>query len=351
MRVLVVGQGLAGTLVSHAALGRGWDCHVVDSGQTSASAVAAGMYNPMSFRRIVEVWDAAEHLASMRRTYTAIETLLGDRFLHPLPILKRIPNEEYAAEWNRKTESLPWIEPVQSDLDIRLRFPDAPPSAGHGYGVVQGGGWLNLPRLIESWRERLTEEGRISHTRWDQADLEPTIQAGWDAVIDCRGTAAADDPNGRIDIRANRGEILTIQQPSGSNHQPLPADHILNFGKWTLPIAAGQWRLGASYEWNRKDLNPTGETANFLLDSMHSAAPASAPVDIVRHDVGLRPVSRDRRPAVGPWPARKGLFVFNGLGTRGVLIGPRWAHILCDIVNGERQPPDIVDPKRLVVGL
>ena len=101
MRVLVVGQGLAGTLVSHAALDRGWDCHVMDSGQPSASAVAAGMYNPMSFRRIVEVWDAAEHLASMRQTYTVIETLLGDRFLHPLPILKRIPQNRIAFKSRR----------------------------------------------------------------------------------------------------------------------------------------------------------------------------------------------------------------------------------------------------------
>jgi len=351
MRVLVVGQGLAGTLVSHAALDRGWDCHVVDSGQPSASAVAAGMFNPMSFRRIVEVWDAAEHLASMRRTYTAIETLLGDRFLHPLPILKRIPNAEYAAEWNRKTESLPWLEPVQSDLDIRHRFPDAPASAGHGYGVVQGGGWLNLPGLIAAWRERLTEQGRITHAHWNHVDLYSTLSEGWDAVIDCRGTAAADDPNGHIDIRANRGEILTVQHTSNTANPPLPADHILNFGKWTLPVAPGQWRLGASYEWNRKDLNPTGDTANFLLDALRNAAPASGPMDILRHDVGLRPVSRDRRPAVGPWPQKRGLFVFNGLGTRGVLIGPRWAEFLCDIVEGESQPLDIVDPARLTLRL
>ena len=73
MRILVVGQGLAGTLVSHAALQRGWDCHVMDSGQPSASSVAAGMFNPMSFRRIIEVWDARPHLDSMTATYRAFE--------------------------------------------------------------------------------------------------------------------------------------------------------------------------------------------------------------------------------------------------------------------------------------
>ncbi|MGB0510569.1 MAG: NAD(P)/FAD-dependent oxidoreductase, partial [Flavobacteriales bacterium] len=211
-----------------------------------------------------------------------------------------------------------------------------------------GGGWLNLPRLIAAWRERMTEQGRLKIASWNHADLDSTLQGGWDAVIDCRGTAAADDPNGRIDIRANRGEILTVQHTADTDHLPLPSDHILNFGKWTLPVAPYQWRLGASYEWNRKDLNPTGETANFLIDALRTAAPASGSVDILRHDVGLRPVSRDRRPAVGPWPQKRGLFVFNGLGTRGVLIGPRWAESLCDIVKGESQPLDIVDPARLI---
>ena len=351
MRVLVIGQGLAGTLASHAALNRDWDCHVVDSGQSSASAIAAGMYNPMSFRRIVEVWDAASHLASMKQTYTDLERMLQESLLHPLPILKRIPNAEYAEEWNRKTESLPWIEPVQSDIDILQRFPNTPPSAGHGYGVVQGGGWLNLPHLISAWRENLISQGRFKHAHWNSADVESTLKAGWDAVIDCRGATAANDAAASIDIRANRGEILTLQDSPLTENRPLSAKHILNFGKWTLPICEGQWRLGASYEWNRKDLEPTEETANFLLDKLHTVAPDSTQLDIVRHDVGLRPVSRDRRPAVGPWPKKQGLFVFNGLGTRGVLIGPRWAHCLCDIVEGKTQPPDFVDPSRLISGL
>ena len=238
-----------------------------------------------------------------------------------------------------------------SDDDIRRRYPDAPSSAGHGYGVVQGGGWLNLPRLIASWRTRLTDQGRFSNAHWRHADLEATLRDGWDAVIDCRGTAAADDPEGRIDIRSNRGEILTVQTDRVTAQPATASNHILNFGKWTLPLAPGQWRLGASYEWNRSDLEPTQDTAAFLMDALATAAPNAAPLNIIRHDVGLRPVSRDRRPAVGPWPNRKGLYVFNGLGTRGVLIGPRWSEYLCDTISGTTQPADTVSPERLIPDL
>ena len=74
----------------------GLDVHVVDAGLPSAS-VAAGMYNPMSFRRIVEVWDAQAYWDAMQATYRRFEALLDQPFLHPLPIRKRIPNADYAA--------------------------------------------------------------------------------------------------------------------------------------------------------------------------------------------------------------------------------------------------------------
>ena len=348
MRILVVGQGLAGTLVSHAALQRGWDCHVMDSGQPSASSVAAGMFNPMSFRRIIEVWDARPHLDSMTATYRAFEADLGESFLHFLPILKQIPNAEYAEEWNRKALDSPWIEPVRSDAEVLQRFPDAVPSPGHGYGLVQGGGWLDLPRLIQAWRDRLMEEGRFTAGQWSAAQAQKANDDGWDTIIDCRGCGAAlDSTAGPLDIRANRGEILTVK-PDGSGGASLPDTHILNFGKWTLPTQSGSWRLGASYEWNRIDLDPTPETRDFLMASLRRAAPNTATSMTVRHDVGLRPVSKDRRPAVGPHPTISSLHVFNGLGTRGVLIGPRWSHLLCDSLVGKAQLPDIVNPVRLL---
>ncbi len=300
MRILVVGQGLAGTLVSHAALQRGWDCHVMDSGQPSASSVAAGMFNPMSFRRIIEVWDARPHLDSMTATYRAFEADLGESFLHFLPILKQIPNAEYAEEWNRKALDSPWIEPVRSDAEVLQRFPDAVPSPGHGYGLVQGGGWLDLPRLIQAWRDRLMEEGRFAVAQWSATQAQKANDDGWDTIIDCRGCGAAlDSTAGPLDIRANRGEILTVK-PDGSGGASLPDTHILNFGKWTLPTQPGSWRLGASYEWNRIDLDPTPETRDFLMASLRRAAPNTATSMTVRHDVGVRPDSKDRRPPVGP---------------------------------------------------
>lgn len=328
MRILIIGQGLAGTLASHACLQRGWDVHVMDSGAPSASRVAAGMYNPMSFRRIVEVWDAEAHWTAMQATYADLEALLGVQLLHPLPIHKHIPNEEYAALWDSKAPHIRWISPVQ-----RL-------SNGRTVGRVDGGGWVNVTLLLDQWRAKLQAEGRFSTDSWA---FDGSGEA-WDALIDCRGTAARHDVAlGPLDIRANRGEILTIEALDSS----IPPDLIDNFGKWTLPVAPDMWRLGASYEWHRLDLDPTPETRDILVSRLKDIHPQMHKVEVLLHQAGLRPVSKDRRPAVGPMPSHPNHFVFNGLGTRGVLIGPRWAQHLVNGIAGDAPWDPVVDPARL----
>ncbi len=334
MRLLIVGQGLAGTLISHRALQLGWDAHVIDAGLPSASAVAAGMFNPMSFRRIVEVWEAEKHLRCMTETYRDLEGLLGVPLMHALPIHKCLPNEAYAAEWRKKAQSLRWLTPA---TDTHLQT-----------GAVEGGGWIDLPLLLSAWRERLASAGRFEQRHLAAPDRS-ALQAGqWDALVDCRGVHIKEDTTlTPLDIRVNRGELLTI---SASAQAAPPGDSILNFGKWTIPLGHGTWRLGASYEWNRNDLDTTDATGELLISKLSNQLGADpSDFNIEAHHAGLRPVSRDRRPAVGLHPGARQWYVFNGLGTRGVLIGPRWARYLCDLMNGKNAQNTVVQPSRLSI--
>lgn len=288
----------------------------------------------MSFRRVVEVWDAAQHLTAMQRLYGDLERLLDATLLHPLPIHKRIPNDEYLTLWNQQAELLPWIEPVVKN------------EWGQNVGIVHGGGWLNVPLLLERWRDHLKASGRFQSRSLSPDDRRDLASGHWDALVDCRGfhqrTATGVSP---LDIRGNRGEILTIRTPT----KPPAQDRIHNFGKWVIPIGNGHWRLGASYEWNRMDLEPTEDTARHLLQAFQTANGHEISGEPpVAHDVGIRPVSKDRRPAVGLHPESNNWFVFNGLGTRGVLIGPRWSQLLADHILSQSLLPEALNPARLL---
>ena len=324
MRVLVIGQGLAGTLFSHAALEKGWDCHVIDAGYASASAVAAGMFNPMSFRRVVEVWDAERHLSSMKATYSALSDQLGEQLIHFMPIHKRLSNSDYAALWNRQATTLKWIEPVTYQQGTANE------------GIVHGGGWVNLPRLLHLWRAQLSLQNRFERRALSPRDIDNLNNGAWDAFVDCRGMHLRNAPETpRMDLRGNRGEILTL---ASQDAPALPSSYILNFGKWTLPIGPNQWRLGASYEWKRQDIEPNPETADFLL---HALKKCRAPIQQASE-------SNPTRSAFGPFPKTGAPWWDRvqkdpsgtssmALGTRGVLIGPKWANLLVDIVIGDAQ--------------
>ena len=68
-RVLIVGDGLAGTLVAWELMDQGIEFNLWGDGSPAASDVAAGMFNPVSFRRILPVWHAQEHLNTARKRY------------------------------------------------------------------------------------------------------------------------------------------------------------------------------------------------------------------------------------------------------------------------------------------
>ena len=48
----------------------------------------------------------------------------------------------------------------------------------------------------------------------------------------------------------------------------------------------------------------------------------SAPFEILSHNSGIRPTTKDRRPLLGRHTTLKRLHLLNGLGTRGVLMAP-----------------------------
>ena len=46
------------------------------------------------------------------------------------------------------------------------------------------------------------------------------------------------------------------------------------------------------------------------------------PYEVIEHSAGIRPTTIDRRPIIGSHPNYKNIYVFNGLGSRGILLAP-----------------------------
>ena len=145
-KFIIVGAGLAGTLMAWELEKRGinyevWDSPkiLLKSSQTpnlsapntsnKASRVAGGMYNPVSFKRIVEVWNAREHLDVMRDTYLKIESYfkLPGKILHTSPIMRVFPNSQYRMLWEMRLKNehsvSQFLDPVSDEVPDDILAP------------------------------------------------------------------------------------------------------------------------------------------------------------------------------------------------------------------------------------
>jgi glycine/D-amino acid oxidase-like deaminating enzyme len=82
-----------------------------------------------------------------------------------------------------------------------------------------------------------------------------------------------------------------------------------------------------------------------LLERVGDVLEATRRVLVERHEAGVRPTSPDRRPWVGE--VQPGIWVCNGLGTRGVLVAPWTVERLLDAMTGrDAELPEEIDVRR-----
>jgi len=77
-----------------------------------------------------------------------------------------------------------------------------------------------------------------------------------------------------------------------------------------------------TYKWKDKKNVPTETAKNELVEKLNDLIRCD--YELVDHLAGIRPTVTDRRPLVGRHPKHQNLYVLNGFGSRGVMIGP-WA--------------------------
>ena len=69
---------------------------------------------------------------------------------------------------------------------------------------------------------------------------------------------------------------------------------------------------------------------------------------MVNQVAGIRPTVIDRRPLVGAHEIHSNMYVLNGLGTRGVIIGPYVAEQLYEFIENKLPLDNAINVKRFI---
>ncbi len=296
--ILVVGQGLAGTMLGWELERAGLAFSVVDSGHaTAASRVAAGLINPITGQRIVKGWRVDTLLPLARETYRAIENELGESLWREMRVRRLYVNE------NERR--------VMAEKQARGELADyAGANDGDGFWI-EGAARVDVARLIEAMRERWLDAGRLWEERVDFAQALDEHEL----VIDCTG--AGGGPFGFVPWQFSKGECLTLAIDG------LARDVVVNRGHWLFPTTAGAAKVGATHVPARRDTVLTIE-ARVALEASTTAMSAQ-PFTVSGQDAGVRVYLPDKKPAAGRHPENARLGVLNGLGGKGTLFAPALA--------------------------
>jgi glycine oxidase len=339
---LIVGLGIAGINLCHQLERQGRSFVVIDDCPAqSASLIAGGIYNPVGIKRKVKSWKVDELFPVLVDTYTQLETLLQTSFLHHnFPILKPVSSEQELVEWQSAIDEgrlSPYAE------KLVMGRPAGPFSANVlGSIIISNGGYVETEVMIHAYRQHLRHLGALRACKFNHYILEDKgsamvyedIEA--DRIIFCEGRHISHNPFfSWLPMRPTKGQMLSVRVDAH-----LASDHIYNQQFFMFPSREQNvFLLGATYEWHDLNEEPTAAAREELLTRVGKALDIS--MEVVGQKAAIRPNVADRRPLIGQHPEDTRLFLFNGMGSKGVMLAPFFAKQLVDsIYNGADIDPE-----------
>ncbi len=320
MKIFIIGQGIAGTLLAWALRRRGAEVTIADADLPgSASAVAAGIINPVTGKRFVKSWRFDDFFPMARATYRALEAELGVAIWHEQPILRLLATAEEANDWSLRCAQPEYVDFLRELPDGGAWQPFVPP--GFRFGLIRQAARVTFAPLLSAFREQGKKAGFFLDKIIEYQDITP-LAAAYDRIIFCDGYRSAMHPLWSfLPWRPAKGEALLLRfgpdLPTADIHEMLKKTTLL------VPLGDGLFWAGASYQWYYPDLAPSEGEQNLLLQNLR--AMLAVPFEVVDHVAGVRPTVIDRRPFLGWHPDHPRIGIFNGLGTKGGLLAPFWA--------------------------
>jgi len=338
---IVVGQGLAGSAVAVQLMKLKKKILVIDQpNKNNSSHIAAGLFNPITGRKMVKTWLADTLFPYLHTYYRDVELCTGGSFFHPMPLYRPFISFEEQNEWMGKS-----AEPQYAAYIDTVHTGPAYPDVNDEFGglLLKQCGYLNTTRYIAAVESWITHEQTMLRETLDSSKLtvsEDSVTYGpYEAgrIIFCHGIEH--NPFfSWLPIRPLKGETIRIR----SEHtDPV----ILNRGVYVVPAGGtGEWRIGSTYNFDDKTSEITAQARQELEEKTRSLLNFS--YTVTGQECGFRPTVPDHRPLLGSHPEHKPVVVFNGLGTKGVSQAPYFSEILVHSLENNIPVNKLVDIER-----
>ncbi|GAA4236940.1 FAD-dependent oxidoreductase [Postechiella marina] len=339
---IIVGCGIAGISFCEQLKENNKTFVVFDDKSQLSSTVAGGLYNPVVLKRFTSVWKSKEQLALALPMYQTIEKSLDVKLDYKTPVYRKFASLEEQNDWfsaSDKPKLAAYLSTkIKKNTNVFLK-------ADFGFGEVLNTGRIDVAALIKAYKAYLLKSNLLFEDAFVYANLkhEETgveyLNIKAKQIVFSEGFGVTKNLFfDSLPMVPTKGELLTIYAPD------LKMDFVLKGAVVLIPLKNDNYLVGATYDWDDTSHDITLKARETLLEKLK--AMINCEFKVVNQVAGIRPTVKDRRPLVGKHNMYNNMYVLNGLGTRGVMIGPYVAKQLFNFIEKNEPLEKEVDISR-----
>lgn len=306
---------------------------MIDADQNHSTRVAAGIANPIVFKHLTKGWYVDITLPAAEKFYKEISAMLQQDLIASKNIFYPFTDIADENNWSAKMGDDRFTNYIEHNHEKISDHVHAP----FGYGRVKTFGNLKTGLFLDASKKYFQGKGIQFHS--EKFDAKSAIENTDINFIFCEGIAVLQNPFfGYVPMKSSHGEVLTIHSEN------LNLSQIVSKNLFVLPLGDHTYKIGATYNWELTEPILTEAGKSDLIERLENLIDCD--YQIIKHEAGVRPTVADRRPILGVHATHKNLFIFNGLGTKGVIHAPHFSKVLVNFLIDQTPLPDEVNITR-----
>jgi glycine oxidase len=319
LRLLVVERGEPGREASYAAAGMLADCPVETPAALQPLAAASARMYP---EFVHDLQDESGVNVDLRDQGTLLFAPTEHVFAGPgLGGASALPAPLAELEPALADTNAPAIYLQERSVDPRALVAAALKGAKHRGVDISSGTTVT---------DVLLSDGRVAGISTDRTHYSAPC------VVNCAGAWAGSFSTHRFPTRPVKGQMLAV---ACARHDVLR--HVIRAPEvYLVPRSDGRILIGSTLEEAGYDKRIDADTIHRMHQSAIRMVPALGRVRILEAWAGLRPGTPDDLPILGATNT-PGYFVAAGHFRDGILLTPVTAHVLAQVITGERPEHDI----------
>lgn len=336
----VIGGGLAGASLALYLADAGVDTTVFHQNETQgscASAVPLALFNPAAALRAKLSYQAEVALEELNILIDRIQPFAEKNIAEKSGVFRPCLDARMEKNFLQAYEEEPWPDGWVEWYDketIRKKFPGLT-RVSSGL-MVNAGMTVDTAAYLFGIHNLLTS---LSHVKLVESKIEHAYKSGRNWIIqDDNGT----ETEAKYLIMANGYGIQDFPQWSFLRLHPVKGQalEIINHGissprtvsaRGYLAFMDDKLVIGSTYEHHFSNLRPDEKGKTRLLKKLETIYPDTNKTKL-KQWAGCRISTPDRLPYLGEHPEFSQLYIFNGLGSKGLMYSGYCASMLADFI-------------------